>query len=706
MDELLQTHRRREMAIAIESFAYLYGSTSVLVTSREVGYRDAPLSEVFKIVSLLEFREESVEEYVRKWFGLDESLSDSSREIVIDAFLRESESVSDLRANALMLSLLCNVYRGAGFIPQNRADLYEQCATMLFERWDSSRGISTVGPLKSDARAALHDVALWAFTDPSIVDKMLTHRLTAFWLRKRYESREQAKDAAVELLALWRGRAWVLTDVGTTPRGERLYKFTHQTFLEYFAGVELVRANPTPSRLWKVLSEPLRSGGWDIVAQIAVQIIEEYNVGACNKTYDLLLKSTRVGPARERLNLVSFAARHMESLMPSPMMCRLVTRSAVDIALEHQPSLAGPAAYQSYMDLAAESTHEEEEWAEEEWEATDKEGGEALVTEVAKVSAEEALAPLLTLLAGGVNRAYVIDELRVHLTSLILVAPPMGAARAFVFAANLDVLEPLLLGLYGFEIGDLLTDCRDAVLAEVARVDVVPRRVAEWARENFWAPVVAGRLGAIAISLVVKLTHPEILLRAEVPVLHNRLEGMFTTPFVEPLLRRYLLRPDTERHEDLVDSERALEMAGREFNRRGGVRGFPSSWMAITSLYEELALPFFVHQRNATEVLEAEARIRQRDLDPQFSNRFAVYGAVLLLAAVVEYEEWRLVDQSEDQVVLLQLGPIQALEPLFICRRVPGFEGDVAEILRASNLPKRGCSILRRWAFRMLSLVR
>lgn len=37
LDELLDTHRRREVAEAIETFAHLYTSTKILITSRAVG---------------------------------------------------------------------------------------------------------------------------------------------------------------------------------------------------------------------------------------------------------------------------------------------------------------------------------------------------------------------------------------------------------------------------------------------------------------------------------------------------------------------------------------------------------------------------------------------------------------------------------------------------------------------------------------------
>ena len=145
LDELLETHRRREMTNAVDNFAQLYGATRILVTSREVGYWDAPLNgAAFKVAMLESFSDDDVRVYAQNWFGLDKTLTESEQRRIAKAFYEESRSVADLRTNPLMLGLLCNVYRGIGSIPTNRADLYEQCASLLFERWDASRGIKAV----------------------------------------------------------------------------------------------------------------------------------------------------------------------------------------------------------------------------------------------------------------------------------------------------------------------------------------------------------------------------------------------------------------------------------------------------------------------------------------------------------------------------------------------------------------------------------
>jgi predicted NACHT family NTPase len=69
LDELLETAYRQEIRDDIESFCNRFPSAPVVVTSREVGYEQAPLSgDKFETYRLAPFNEEQVSEYVRKWF--------------------------------------------------------------------------------------------------------------------------------------------------------------------------------------------------------------------------------------------------------------------------------------------------------------------------------------------------------------------------------------------------------------------------------------------------------------------------------------------------------------------------------------------------------------------------------------------------------------------------------------------------------------
>ena len=153
LDELLDTSYRQEISSDIEVFCNLFPSVPALVTSRKVGYEQAPLDpKIFEAYILSSFDDDAVRSYTEKWFGLDTDLPPDQRSRSTKIFLEESSSVPDLRSNPLLLALMCNIYRGDGYIPKNRPDVYEKCATMLFERWDKGRGIHYVLPFEAHMR--------------------------------------------------------------------------------------------------------------------------------------------------------------------------------------------------------------------------------------------------------------------------------------------------------------------------------------------------------------------------------------------------------------------------------------------------------------------------------------------------------------------------------------------------------------------------
>ncbi|HUU86284.1 MAG TPA: NACHT domain-containing protein [Candidatus Glassbacteria bacterium] len=166
LDELIETECRQQISDDIESFCNLYPSVPVLVTSREVGYRQAPLDrKTFDHFQLAPFNEEQVKEYVTNWFNADTDLTKKQNKQKIDSFIKESNNVSDFLSNPLMLALMCNIYRGENYIPKNRSDVYEKCSLMLFEQWDKRRGIRVELQIESHIKPAMMYLAHWIYSD-------------------------------------------------------------------------------------------------------------------------------------------------------------------------------------------------------------------------------------------------------------------------------------------------------------------------------------------------------------------------------------------------------------------------------------------------------------------------------------------------------------------------------------------------------------
>jgi hypothetical protein len=309
LDELLDTSRRIDVTDRVERFCAEYPQVPALVTSRAVGYDQARLDgRQFTSYRLGGFGDEQVADYVQKWFAQDPD----ARAGEAEAFRAESESIRDLCANPLLLSLMCILYRGEGSLPSNRAEVYEQCASLLFRKWDARRHIHQELRAGRLVDAALRHLAWWLFTSsetPAVTERQLVTETMTFLHDRGFESVDDARDAAREFVEFCRGRMWVFSDVGTTSAGEKLYAFTHRTFLEYFAAAQLAYDSDTPERLARTLAPRIANGEWEVVGELAVQIKDNTITDGARRIYAELLGGRRRRSAKGRSAILQFLAR-------------------------------------------------------------------------------------------------------------------------------------------------------------------------------------------------------------------------------------------------------------------------------------------------------------------------------------------------------------------------------------------------------------
>ena len=323
LDELLDTSRRADVTSRVEHFCGEYPLAPVLVTSRVVGYDQARLDDrEFTCYRLGGFGDSEVAEYAQKWFRQDPD----TRPDDADTFLAESDSVRDLRSNPLLLSLMCILYQGEGSLPRNRAEVYEQCADLLFRRWDARRRIHQELRAGHLVEPALRNLAWRLFArdlpQPTITERALIDATARFLHGRGFESEDDARAAAGEFVEFCRGRMWVFTDAGSTVTGERLYAFTHRTFLEYFAAAQIAFTNDSPEQLASALIPYIAHGESWMVAELAVQIKDRTSDRGAPRIYAALLRERR----GQSPWMLQFLALCLRSVDPSPQHVRELTR--------------------------------------------------------------------------------------------------------------------------------------------------------------------------------------------------------------------------------------------------------------------------------------------------------------------------------------------------------------------------------------------
>jgi len=148
-----------------------------------------------------------------------------------------------------------------------------------------------------------------------------------------YETLEEAEYAAAEFIKFCRGRAWVFTDTGTTNTGERLYQFTHRTFLEYFTAEYLVR-NKDLESLFNELNPRIRDAEWDVVVQLIVQLIEQKSEGAGDQLLSMLVDWAESQDLANSWGAISFSVRCLNFIVPAPSLRRKIVRAAIHKAID------------------------------------------------------------------------------------------------------------------------------------------------------------------------------------------------------------------------------------------------------------------------------------------------------------------------------------------------------------------------------------
>jgi tetratricopeptide (TPR) repeat protein len=335
LDELLETTDRREIRSDLEVFAERYPSASMLVTSRIIGYAEAPLNDDrFRLLYMKGFEDAQVADYAQHWFRLFATKPEDADDLAT-GFIEESTEVADLRRIPLLLSLMCSIYRRKKYLPRHRAGVYQECAEMLFDRWDRSRKLLVERSLDDQLLPALQHVAYWIFQAPErrfgVTGPELVDHLRDYVYREVIDDRVRAKRIAQEFFDYCRGRGWVLVPCGTQSDDQELFRFAHETFLEFFTASWLASSEMSTEKVAETLLPRIAAGEWDMVGLLVVQLRKNAPRGSGNTFIRALLDrvdSPQTG-ARERTNLLGFAARTTEFMVTRPEITRALSCAAI-----------------------------------------------------------------------------------------------------------------------------------------------------------------------------------------------------------------------------------------------------------------------------------------------------------------------------------------------------------------------------------------
>ena len=303
LDEIPDASLRMQIVRQIEIFTQSYPHNRFIVTSRIVGYKDAPLAAEYQAYTLEDFNEEQIKNFTKKWCPAYErwvnqvedsqSLQYAATKEAEKLFLatRLNEGVRRLAVNPLLLTILALIQRQGIELPSHRVELYDLCVTTLLETWIKAKGpVGATQFSKNEIIKILRPLAFWMHEHPAvgaIPEEELLEQIVRQLLERRIARfEEEAQRHAEQFLQAVRGKTGILIE-----RGKHRYGFLHLTFEEYFAALELVIRKKDREDFIKL---QLHNPRWRVVILLAVGIVgilQTDEVGVTELVEEAILKA-------------------------------------------------------------------------------------------------------------------------------------------------------------------------------------------------------------------------------------------------------------------------------------------------------------------------------------------------------------------------------------------------------------------------------
>ncbi len=241
LDEIIDATQRREVAQRIEAFARTCPACPIVVTSRIVGYREAPLSGEFSQFTISPFSEPEIRRFAENWY---QALGMPNNAPALADAILGNDSIRRLASNPLLLTVIALIHYRGTKLPHHRVKLYQLAAETLVDQWMSARRVIPEGWNVSETLTLLLPAIAWHLhetTSSGLIGEETLHSLLVKTLRQNQPrlSENEAHTRAAQFRRNVAEFSGIFLERGLDPDGRGIYGFLHLTFEEYFAAVRL-----------------------------------------------------------------------------------------------------------------------------------------------------------------------------------------------------------------------------------------------------------------------------------------------------------------------------------------------------------------------------------------------------------------------------------------------------------------------------------
>lgn len=260
LDEVPGADQHQQLVELVQDFANRHvgerstlptASHNILVVScRKYSYEHRQQLEGFKTTEVMEFDVPAIERFAYNWFTPDNALADE-----LITVLKGNKRFLELARNPLLLLLITAHYERERHLPDQRADLYQNCIRTRIIRWNTKRGTHRGKFGDRNKEQLLEELALYLFREEKegfIWRAKLLDWLTAFSQNLRLPA-ETTSEQLFEEIAVTSGliQEWAIDRYG----------FSHHTLQEYFAAVAIT--NMERDEATALLAEHTEDPAWN-----------------------------------------------------------------------------------------------------------------------------------------------------------------------------------------------------------------------------------------------------------------------------------------------------------------------------------------------------------------------------------------------------------------------------------------------------------
>jgi hypothetical protein len=252
LDEVSSDTEFQRAVRAIQSLALKYRENQFVASSRIAGWRSG-LSADFPVFYVRELNDTQVTSFIDTWYSAvelnavvgrvqDEGPAEqrarqrraAQRAAELKQALRENVGIRRLATNPMLLSIIALVHRSLATLPRERSKLYSQCAQILLEQWDISRGIRVDDTeLKLEQKQAVMRRLAFAFHTGQLGEQSVreaTRENVIGVMLGILPSLGKPPEDAARLLQHLIARSGIISE-----RRPNVLAFAHLTFQEYFS---------------------------------------------------------------------------------------------------------------------------------------------------------------------------------------------------------------------------------------------------------------------------------------------------------------------------------------------------------------------------------------------------------------------------------------------------------------------------------------